>query len=60
MLFTFFLRDKEDHDTVGAVAVDKHGTIAVATSTGGTTGQKVGRIGDSPIIGNKECLYRTN
>ena len=38
-------------DTVGAVALDKHGNLAAATSTGGLTGQYNGRIGDSPIIG---------
>ncbi|MBA2328530.1 MAG: isoaspartyl peptidase/L-asparaginase [Flavisolibacter sp.] len=37
--------------TVGAVAVDKHGNIAAATSTGGMTNKKFGRIGDTPIIG---------
>ncbi|WP_034256634.1 isoaspartyl peptidase/L-asparaginase family protein [Adhaeribacter aquaticus] len=38
-------------DTVGAVALDIHGNLAAATSTGGLTGQHEGRIGDSPIIG---------
>lgn len=37
--------------TVGAVALDKHGHIAAATSTGGMTNKKWGRVGDSPIIG---------
>ncbi|RLV59217.1 isoaspartyl peptidase/L-asparaginase [Parashewanella curva] len=37
--------------TVGAVAVDKQGNIAAATSTGGMTAKRYGRIGDSPIIG---------
>jgi beta-aspartyl-peptidase (threonine type) len=37
--------------TVGAVALDTHGNVAAATSTGGMTGKKWGRIGDSPIIG---------
>jgi len=37
--------------TVGAVALDKHGNLAAATSTGGMTNKKFGRIGDSPIIG---------
>jgi beta-aspartyl-peptidase (threonine type) len=37
--------------TVGAVALDSHGNLAAATSTGGMTGKKWGRIGDSPIIG---------
>ena len=39
------------HDTVGAVAVDKQGNVACATSTGGITAKMVGRVGDSPIIG---------
>lgn len=38
--------------TVGAVAIDKNGNIAVATSTGGMTGKIVGRIGDTPLIGS--------
>ncbi|MES2284720.1 MAG: isoaspartyl peptidase/L-asparaginase [Bacteroidota bacterium] len=37
--------------TVGAVALDIHGNIAAATSTGGMTNKKFGRVGDSPIIG---------
>ena len=37
--------------TVGAVAVDSHGHLAAATSTGGMTNKMVGRIGDSPVIG---------
>jgi beta-aspartyl-peptidase (threonine type) len=37
--------------TVGAVAVDSHGNVAAATSTGGMTGKRWGRIGDSPLIG---------
>jgi beta-aspartyl-peptidase (threonine type) len=41
----------EEHDTVGAVAIDKYGNVAAATSTGGITAKRVGRIGDSPIIG---------
>lgn len=47
--------------TVGAVACDKDGNIAAATSTGGMTNKKFGRIGDSPLIGagtyanNKTC-----
>lgn len=38
--------------TVGAVAIDSEGRIAVATSTGGMTGKFVGRIGDTPQIGS--------
>ena len=37
--------------TVGAVACDQHGNIAAATSTGGMTNKKYGRVGDSPMIG---------
>jgi beta-aspartyl-peptidase (threonine type) len=37
--------------TVGAVALDSHGHLAAATSTGGMTGKRYNRIGDSPIIG---------
>jgi beta-aspartyl-peptidase (threonine type) len=39
------------YGTVGAVAVDRNGSTAAATSTGGLTGKRWGRIGDSPIIG---------
>jgi beta-aspartyl-peptidase (threonine type) len=46
--------------TVGCVALDMHGNLAAATSTGGVNGKRPGRIGDSPIIGagtyaNKSC-----
>jgi beta-aspartyl-peptidase (threonine type) len=47
--------------TVGAVAVDTHGNLAAATSTGGMTNKRHGRIGDTPVIGagtyadNKTC-----
>jgi beta-aspartyl-peptidase (threonine type) len=37
--------------TVGAVALDSQGRLAAATSTGGMTGKRFGRIGDSPLIG---------
>lgn len=39
------------HGTVGAVALDRHGNLAAATSTGGMTNKKFGRIGDAPVIG---------
>lgn len=39
------------YGTVGAVALDSGGHVAAATSTGGMTGKRWGRIGDSPIIG---------
>lgn len=43
--------------TIGAVAVDAEGNLAAATSTGGMTGKKWGRIGDSPIIGAGTYAY---
>ena len=46
------------HDTVGAVAVDQGGDLAAGTSTGGLTGARVGRIGDSPLPGSG--LYADN
>ncbi len=39
------------HGTVGAVALDRHGNLAAATSTGGVFGKPAGRIGDTPLIG---------
>jgi len=54
------MKDKK-FGTVGAVACDQNGNIAAATSTGGMTNKKYGRIGDSPMIGsgtyanNKTC-----
>ena len=42
---------KGEVGTVGAVAIDKYGNIAVATSTGGITGKLPGRVGDTPILG---------
>jgi beta-aspartyl-peptidase (threonine type) len=44
------MKDKK-FGTVGAVACDRNGNIAAATSTGGMTNKKYGRIGDSPMIG---------
>ena len=46
-----------DHDTVGACAMDRHGNVACATSTGGITAKRPGRVGDSPLIGKKLVLY---
>jgi beta-aspartyl-peptidase (threonine type) len=45
--------DQQDQwfSTVGAVALDRHGDLAAATSTGGTCNKRWGRVGDSPIIG---------
>jgi len=42
----------EKHGTVGCVAIDENGNLAAATSTGGLTNKKYGRIGDSAIIGS--------
>jgi isoaspartyl peptidase/L-asparaginase-like protein (Ntn-hydrolase superfamily) len=39
------------HGTVGAVALDRQGNLAAATSTGGYTGKLPGRVGDSPLVG---------
>src|SRR5438067_6653164 len=47
----FLITDQDRHGTVGAVALDQQGNLAAATSTGGTTNKRAGRIGDSPIIG---------
>lgn len=44
-------KPKQYLGTVGAVALDSHGDLAAATSTGGMTNKKFGRIGDSSIIG---------
>lgn len=55
------LPDEKKFGTGGAVALDIYGNIAAATSTGGMTNKKYGRIGDSPLIGagtyanNKTC-----
>ncbi len=43
--------ERDRHGTVGAVALDAHGNLAAATSTGGYTAKPVGRVGDTPIIG---------
>jgi L-asparaginase / beta-aspartyl-peptidase len=40
-----------EHGTVGAAALDIHGQLAAATSTGGITGKMAGRVGDSAIVG---------
>ncbi|MFT4679213.1 MAG: beta-aspartyl-peptidase (threonine type) [Flavobacteriales bacterium] len=52
---------EEKFGTVGAVALDQFGNIAAATSTGGMTNKRFGRVGDSPMLGagnyanNKTC-----
>jgi len=43
--------EAEKHGTVGAVALDRHGNLAAATSTGGFNNKPQGRVGDTPIIG---------
>ncbi|MCG9237338.1 isoaspartyl peptidase/L-asparaginase [Vibrio harveyi] len=43
--------DDRKHGTVGAVALDQQGNLASATSTGGVTNKKYGRVGDSALIG---------
>lgn len=57
----FVARTKGRHGTVGAVALDRDGNLAAATSTGGYWGKLPGRVGDSPLIGagtwadNRSC-----
>ena len=43
--------EAEKHGTVGAVALDRAGNLAAATSTGGFNNKPVGRVGDTPILG---------
>ncbi|MBB1286556.1 isoaspartyl peptidase/L-asparaginase [Flavisolibacter sp. BT320] len=56
---------RKEHGTVGAVALDKEGNVAAATSTGGTENKVPGRIGDSSMIGvgcyanNSTCAVST-
>lgn len=45
------ISEDEKHGTVGAVALDRFGNLAAGTSTGGMTNKRVGRVGDSPILG---------
>jgi L-asparaginase / beta-aspartyl-peptidase len=47
----FIITDQDLHGTVGAVALDRNGNLAAATSTGGKTNKLSGRIGDTPVIG---------
>jgi beta-aspartyl-peptidase (threonine type) len=57
--------DEPPLGTVGAVARDRNGWLAAATSTGGTAGKRAGRVGDSPVIGagtyadNHTCAVST-
>jgi beta-aspartyl-peptidase (threonine type) len=43
--------DDQKYGTIGAVARDAHGNLAAATSTGGIVNKRMGRVGDSPIVG---------
>jgi len=45
------ISDQDRHGTVGAIALDQAGNLAAATSTGGNTNKRPGRLGDTPIIG---------
>ena len=45
------VHDEGKRGTVGVVALDSNGNVAAGTSTGGMTGKRWGRVGDSPIIG---------
>lgn len=45
------LDERDKFGTVGAVALDVHGHLAAATSTGGVTNKLPGRVGDSPVVG---------
>lgn len=44
-------KEEDKHGTVGAVAMDQDGNLAAATSTGGLTDKRFGRVGDVPVIG---------
>ena len=58
-----YKESKAKFGTVGAITLDKEGNLAAATSTGGITNKRFGRVGDSPIIGsgtfanNKTCAF---
>ncbi len=52
MLLDHDIAKEEKYSTVGAVALDREGNLASATSTGGMTNKKPGRIGDTPLIGS--------
>ncbi|NLA16200.1 MAG: isoaspartyl peptidase/L-asparaginase [Bacteroidales bacterium] len=47
----FSTRDPDPNGTVGCVVLDKNGNLAAATSTGGMSGKRWGRVGDVPVIG---------
>ena len=46
------LKKREGHDTIGAVALDTHGSMGIAMSTSGANMKVPGRVGDTPIIGS--------
>ena len=48
----FHENKRDTHDTVGAVAIDAQGRMAVATSTSGSPTKPAGRVGDSPLFGS--------
>jgi beta-aspartyl-peptidase (threonine type) len=50
--------DDQKYGTIGAVAMDQQGNLAAATSTGGIVNKRMGRVGDSPIVG--AGLYADN
>jgi beta-aspartyl-peptidase (threonine type) len=50
-LASLIFTEGRKYGTVGAVALDKQGNLAAATSTGGMTNKRYGRVGDAPIIG---------
>jgi len=52
------LDERDKFGTVGAVALDAHGHLAAATSTGGMTNKRPGRVGDSPLVGAGEAFIR--
>ncbi|PLC55515.1 beta-aspartyl-peptidase [Pollutimonas nitritireducens] len=59
------LDERRKLGTVGAVALDSHGNLAAATSTGGMTNKQPGRVGDAPLVGagcyanNRSCAVST-
>lgn len=44
--------EDQKYGTIGAIARDPHGNLAAATSTGGIVNKRLGRVGDSPIVGS--------